>query len=162
MPAARVEDVSSDDADSDGDARFGGEAETDGFEMTAAERAENDAKAAAALIASGISAEEFFESLTTKTTTTEVGGASPPQLSVSSDATTMVMPGPLREKVTAGAPKFAGITVYCGECGGMECITKVRCLSKTGEGRYRCNVCSTKVTQLYRELGQWPTLSTRS
>ena len=53
-------------------------------------------------------------------------------------------------------PTFAEPSVYCGNCDSMCSIMNTRVLAK-GNKTFRCLKCCTRVTQLFRQHGHWPT-----
>ena len=53
-------------------------------------------------------------------------------------------------------PTFAEPSVYCGTCGSMCSIMNTR-VSAKGNKTFRCLKCCTRVTQLFRQHGCWPT-----
>lgn len=52
-------------------------------------------------------------------------------------------------------PKFDVPTIFCSTCGGQVQPDRVRLTSKKA-GTWRCDVCSTRITQLHRGFGTWP------
>ena len=56
-----------------------------------------------------------------------------------------------------GAPLFPAPLIICHDCGSTCEEYKARLIGKTsGCKNYRCSVCRTKITQLWRDLGSWP------
>lgn len=54
-----------------------------------------------------------------------------------------------------GAPTFPSDTVMCHDCGSDVQPSRCRLVSKM-KGTFRCVTCRVKITELYRDLGNWP------
>lgn len=75
---------------------------------------------------------------------------------VAPPATGSMLPPAAPPKV-GGAPLFPDPLIVCHDCGSTCEEYKARLIGKTaGCKNYRCSVCRTKITQLWRDLGSWP------
>lgn len=53
-------------------------------------------------------------------------------------------------------PSFEAPSVFCSYCGSQAALHKARLTAK-GSGRWQCNLCNTRLVQLHRGFGTWPT-----
>ena len=54
-------------------------------------------------------------------------------------------------------PRFDQLTVWCSSCGSQCEMQRCRVIAKKG-GTWRCSSCNTKMVQLHRGFGTWPTV----
>jgi hypothetical protein len=83
--------------------------------------------------------------------------AASPQPSVVSTAPSMRAPMPGVVEATQLHP-FPKSEYVCSLCGGALEAMRFRCITKgSASPKFRCSTCLTKLTQLNRKFGQWPT-----